>query len=122
LVADDFVAHWDNQDDQAALRSTSLTPNMRAVTLLRLKEKEILSRTLDAIRLLKGEVGSSSSTDASTNGATTTPQQPQQQQSSKNKKRKNRKKKSAAASTAAGDEGEAATDASPSAETDERTA
>jgi histone-lysine N-methyltransferase SETD3 len=109
------------QDDQAALRSTSLTPNMRAVTLLRLKEKEILSRTLDAIRLLKGEVGSSS-TDASTNGATTTPQQPQQQQSSKNKKRKNRKKKSAAASTAAGDEGEAATDASPSAETDERTA
>jgi len=111
------------QDDQAALRSTSLTPNMRAVTLLRLKEKEILGRTLDAIRLLKGEVGGSStdSVSAAASSDATTPQP--QQQSSKNKKRKNRKKKSAAA--AATGEGEAATDGvteEKAAAADERTA
>jgi hypothetical protein len=106
------------QEDQAALRTTSLTPNMRAVTLLRLKEKEILNRTLDAIRLLKGEVGgtvgaapSPASSPSSSNG---TAQQP-----SKNKKRKNRKKKTAAAA-ATSEEPAAAAAAASSSTTEEK--
>lgn len=111
------------QEDQAALRTTSLTPNMRAVTLLRLKEKEILNRTLDAIRLLKGEVGGTvgaapSPASSSSNGTVAPAQQP-----SKNKKRKNRKKKTAAAAATTSEESETpAAASSPTTEEKDRTA
>jgi len=76
------------QNDKESLQLSSLSPNMRAVILMRLKEKEILHHTLDAIRLLKSEASSKGAAALCENGIKTS----KGKGKGKNKKRKSRKK------------------------------